>query len=80
MNTKNRIHLSIYFFILILSPLNAIIDIKPETFKPNDIIFSTHNEVQYLYAAGYFTSNNIDPYLRNQGYSLSHDTSVIFSI
>ena len=38
------------------------------------------NYGQCAYAAGYFTSNNIDPYLRNQGYSLSHDTSVIFSI
>ena len=35
-----------------------------------------NNDNEYFYAAGYFTSNNIDPYLRNQGYTLAHDNSV----
>lgn len=76
MHTKKSIIVCIYILLFQLSPLKAVIDIKPEIFINNDMIFQNNNDNEYLYAAGYFTSNNIDPYLRNQGYSLAHDNSV----
>lgn len=76
MNTKNSIKLGFYIILLLITPLNAVINIKPEEFVDDDMIFANNEPNQFFYAAGYFTSNNIDPYLRNQGYSLSHDSSV----
>ena len=76
MHTKKSIIVCIYILLFQLSPLKAVIDIKPEVFINNDMIFQNNNDNEYFYAAGYFTSNNIDPYLRNQGYTLAHDNSV----
>lgn len=76
MLAKKSIFICIYILLFQISPLKAVIDIKPEVFINNDMIFQNNNDNEYFYAAGYFTSNNIDPYLRNQGYTLAHDNSV----
>lgn len=76
MLAKKSIFICIYILLFQINPSKAVIDIKPEVFINNDMIFQNNNDNEYFYAAGYFTSNNIDPYLRNQGYTLAHDNSV----
>lgn len=78
MHTKQSIIICIYILLFQFSPFKSVIDITPETFSKDDMIFQTNNDNEYFYAAGYFSSNNIDPYLRNQGYTLAHDNSVFY--
>ena len=78
MFTKKRIlcYIILYLLCLVIVPVKPTIDIKPETFINTDLIFPNGGN-EYFYAAGYFTTNSINTYLKNQGYSLAQDTSVI---
>lgn len=77
MNTKKSIFCftTIYLLCLVIFPVKSAINIKPEKFNTDDLIFRDGGN-EYFYAAGYFTTNSINPYLKNQGYSLAQDTSV----
>ena len=78
MNTKKSILWKIFvlWLFLVNTPVKANIDFRPEHFILDDLIFPNGGN-EYFYAAGYFTTNSINTYLKNQGYSLAQDTSVI---
>ena len=81
MNTKKSIlwKILVLWLFLVNTPVRTIIEIKPELFIQNDLIFPNGGN-DYFYAAGYYTNNAINTYLKNQGYSLAHDTSVTIYI